>query len=425
MKTNNLNTIIMTFLLLLSTFVYADKRDETQINHLSLATLMIYDASYDKAKDELALVNKSAKEFDESKYYTIKGVLATKTKNYKDAIVNYNKAINATKAKEFKAPKIYTKEKYLFSIGASKEVSSPSKKFDAKAVKKEKLEKLYLYLAQSYYKVDAYKNTVISLDLAGDKGSDRASLYALRAECYYKSKDYHNAIEALNTGAKLFPKDTTLLKQKFYYLASLKLYQSAIKNAKVYMNKIDADAKEYVLLAQLLIEASQVNEAIKILEFTKVKFPKNAKVKMLLGHMYLQQDMPRTTAYMFKLASYNNSKYLSDAVEMHRRVKDYSHAIFLNTGITDKVEKIKQKVAIYLERGEYEKVIGLKNALKRYNILEDDNMRYALAYAYYMAKDYEMSQKHLKQIRDNELFIKATLIRKNIQMCEDNSMECI
>ena len=97
----------------------------------------------------------------------------------------------------------------------------------------------------------------------------------------------------------------------------------------------------------------------------------------------------------------------------------------LNTQNIDKIEKLKQKIAIYLNAEEYRKIIGLKKALKRYKMLDDDNLRYALAYSYYMAGDYTNSEKHLKYISDNELFSKATVIRKNIEKCTNNSLECL
>ncbi|MCW9026655.1 MAG: hypothetical protein OQJ77_04995, partial [Thiovulaceae bacterium] len=205
------------------------KEKNALVDHLAIATLMIYDGKYNIANDELALVDKEDINFDKAKYFTIKGVLSSKTGDYKGAVENYNKAIEATKVKVFKAPKIVTKEKYLFSI-ASSEPKDKTPKFNALQVKKEKLEKLYMYLSQSYFKIKEYENTALSLDLAGDKGRERASLFALRAECYWKIKQYSNAIDALNRGSKIFPKDTTLLKQKFYYLADLGLYQTAIDN---------------------------------------------------------------------------------------------------------------------------------------------------------------------------------------------------
>ena len=415
---------IFFYLLVINISVYAQDK-EPLVNHLALATLMIYDGKFDKASEELELVDKSSKTYDGAKYYTVKGVLDTKTANHKGAIVNYKKAIEATKLKVFTAPKAFKKEKYLFSLASSEPKKDDTPKFNAKKVKQEKLDKLYIYLSQAYYKVKDYANTAESLDLAGEKGRDRAALFALRADCYWKIKEHSKAIKALNIGSQLFPKDTTLLKQKFYYFADLGLYISAVKNAKLYMQKTGADAKEYITLAQLFISAKQTTEALKILEEAKARFPKNAKVGILLGHTYLTKDMKFTTAHLFKESAYKDKKYLKDAVEMHRRVKEYPHAIYLNSQINDKVEKLKQKLSIYLDREEYEKIIGLKDGLNRYNLLKDDNLRYALSYAYYMAKDYEKAEENLKKISNNELFMKATIIRKNIAKCKDNSMECI
>ncbi|MDF1577220.1 MAG: tetratricopeptide repeat protein [Desulfobulbales bacterium] len=399
---------------------------EVPIDHLALATLMIHDGRYDKALEELSQVDRSSETFDQARYYTTKGVLDSKTQNYQSAIENYNKAIEATEAKMFTASETHREKKYLFTIGRSEiEKAAGAPEFDGEKVKKEKLEKLFIHLSQAYYKVGDYANTAESLDQAGDRGRDRAELFTLRAECYWKIKDPHGAIAALNRGLELFPEDTALLKQKFYYFAELKLYQGAIENAEKYMAAVEADEDDYVILAQLFRGSKQPAKAIAILERAKANFPDNAKIKMLLGHAYLEKDMYYTTAYLFKLGAYNDKKYLKDAVEMHRRVKDYPHAIFLNAQMGDKVEKLKQKIAIHLDLGEFAQVIGLKDDLERYDILNDDNVRYALAYAYYMAKDYESAEHHLQRINDEDLFLKGTVIRGNIEKCRNDFMECL
>jgi tetratricopeptide (TPR) repeat protein len=205
----------------------------------------------------------------------------------------------------------------------------------------------------------------------------------------------------------------------------LGLYRSAIESEKERMALIEADESDYIMLSQLFIESKQINEAIEVLETAMAKFPMSAKVRILLGHSYMEKDMNHTTAHLFKLGAYLDPEYLSDAVEMHRRVKDYSHAIFLNAQMTDKAENLRQKVAIYLDREEFEKIIGLRDGLDRYNLLEDDNMRYAFAYANYMAKDYEEAEVHLKMITDPEIYKKGLEILNNIEQCRDNSLECL
>ena len=415
---------ILAIVLILNASLWA-KQQEDMIDHLALASLMIYDARYKKAQEELRLVDKKSLTYDAADYFTVVGVLNAKQIKTDKAIIAYKKAIAATKTKTFVAPKVYTKEKYLFSIANTKADKTQAPLFNAEAKRRDKLWALYMNLAGEYYKLKNYKNTVASLESAGNAGQNRASLFTLRAECYYKQEMFSEAIAALNTGIKKFPENSKLLKQKFYYFAELKLYQAAIAASKVYMDKVGVSSKEYIALSQMLIGANQIESAIALLEESKLLFPKDAKIGILLGHMYLKKGMHNTTAHLFEESSYYDKKYLKDAVEMNRRAGNNLHALYLNAQNIDKVEKLKQKVAIYLNVGEYRKIIGLQKALKRYKMLDDDNLRYALAYSYYMAGDYTSAETQLKYITSTELFNKATVIRKNIEKCTNNQLECL
>ncbi len=400
-----------------------------EVDHLALAGMMVYDGKFKKAQAELAEAEKHDSHLDRAKFYTIKGVIAMRQERHRAAINYMKKAVEATKHKVYVVPATEKeKRKHLFSIGGtSKPVARPSRKvaFNAEKLRKEQLLKLYRNLSQESYKVKDYMATIHYLDLQGAEGRDQASEYMLRADCYWKSGKKAAAVGILSKGAKAFPKDQSLLKQKFYYFTELGLYQEAIESAKAYMKRAKPNAKEYMALSQMLLAGGQRSEALKILEEAKMHFPNNAKISMLLGHLYMKKGMEFTTANLFEQASYYERKYVKEAAELHRRVGLTPHALYLNSQITDKKEKLKQKIAIYVDREEYEKIIGLMDGLKRYKMLDDDNIRYAVAYAYYMAKDYEEAEVQLKQIEDDALFSKATIIRKNIEKCQDNSMECI
>jgi len=416
------------FMLALSTFVEAKNVDVPEVDHLALASMMVYDGKFAKANAELDEAKKYDKDLDMSKYYTIKGVIAMRQEKHSQAIEYLKKAVVATKAKVYKDPAVAkAKREYLFSVGSEpkKVIESKSVAFDGEKIRREQLQKLYSYLSQESYKVKNYLATIKYLDLQGPAGRDQAAEYMLRADCYWKSGNKDAAVGILTKGAQAFPQDQSLLKQKFYYFTELGLYQEAIKSAKAYMERAKPNAKEYMALAQMLLAGGQRDEALKVLEETKMRFPRDAKVNMLLGHLYMKKGMEYTTANLFEQGSYYEGKYVKEAAELYRRVGLIPHALYLNSQISDKVEKLKQKIAIYVDRQEYEKVIGLIDALKRYKMLDDDTIRYAVAYAYYMAKDYEEAEKQLKKITDNELFSKATIIRKNIEKCQDNSMECI
>ena len=428
-KLQKIVSAITLSVLLISVYANAETVDVPEVDHLALASMMVYDGKFTKAKAELAEAKKVNAALDMARYYTIQGVIAMRQERHVQAIGFLKQAVKATKTKVYAAPEtVKEKRKHLFSIGSKaekSEVKNPKILFNAEKVRKEQLVKLYSYLSQESYKVKNYLATIKYLDLQGAQGRNQASKYMLRADCYWRAKNKTQAVAMLSQGAKAFPRDISLLKQKFYYFAELGLYQEAIDAAKAYMKRSKPNAKEYMALAQMLMAGGQREEAIKVLEETKMLFPKSAKVNMLLGHLYMKKNMEFSTANLFEQASYTEHKYVKEAAELHRRVGLIPHALYLNSQVPDKQEKLKQKIAIYVDRAEYEKVIGLIDALKRYKMLDDDNIRYAVAYAYYMAKDYEEAEVQLKKITDNDLFSKATIIRKNIEKCQDNSMECI
>lgn len=422
--------IILWVFFISNSVIIAEEAQEQTINHIEIATIMFYDGNYKKALEELQKAKDSHTNIDWMKYHSMRGIIFLKEEKYTQSIAELNQAIIFTRKKVYQAP-VQEKEKreYLFTLFSNKEKIEEPKKvvpvYDPEKLRKEKIEELYIYLSQAYYRNGQYIHTVEALDAAGEKGRERAALFTLRAECYWKAGQKASAIATLSKGTKLFPKDATLLKQKFYYFAELTLYQASISAAKAYMQKVPANAQEYISLAQMLFTAGESVEAVKILEEAKMRFPVSAKIHILLGHYYNQKDMPYTTAHLFEQGSYYDKKYLKEASEMYRRAGALSHALYLNSKMSDNVEKTKQKVAIYVNRGEFEKIIGLKDALNRYGLLEDDNMRYALAYAYYIVKDYDEAEVQLKKIQDDALFSKATVIRKNIEKCKNNSLECI
>lgn len=416
-------------LFIMHTVLYAEEKELT-INHVEIATVMFYDGKYDKALEELQKSKDSHMQIEWDKYHSIRGMIALKKERYTEAIVSFKEAIEAVKVKKYESPaEEKPKKEYLFSVFSEEKKAQDLKEkkplFDPEKLRKNEIEELYIYLSQAYYKAERYRDAANALDAAGDKGRENASMFTMKADCYWKAGKKGLAIDALSQGNSLFPQDTTLLKQKFYYFAELKLFQAAIEAAKAYMNRIPASEQEFIALAQMLMGGGEPNEAVKVLEEAKLKFPASAKLHMLLGHYYNQKKMTFVTANLFEKGACYDRRYLKEAAEMYRRLGDLTHALYLNSKMTDKAEKTKQQVAIYVGREEFEKIIALKDALDRYGLLNDDAMRYALAYAYYVSRDYGSAETHLKKIQDDELFSKATIIRKNIEKCKNNPMECL
>lgn len=372
-------------------------------DHLALATLMLYDGNFDKARAELSLVNTDKKGFDFARFYTIKGIVSMRLEGYKDAIENLNLAIEATRTKVYK----------------------PIKGVDSEAVRTEKLGQLHLQLAEAYYRIKGYAKVIETLDAAGEAGVARPELFSLRADCYWRLEKHIDAFSILSRGFARFPEEVSFVKQKFFYFAELGLYQSAVEVADRYFQIAKPDSKDYIAFAQVLSGAHQDEKAITLLEKAKLQFPKDAKIPVLLGHLYMRKDMRNVAGNLFEYASYFDEKYVPEAAEVYRRAKAFPSSLRMNSQITDPKEKAKQQVAIFVEQGEFERVIALKDVLKRYDMLKDENLRYALAYAYFMVKDYDSSELNLKKLTKSELFAKATVIRKSIERCKNNELECL
>ncbi|MCL4432572.1 MAG: hypothetical protein M1300_09655 [Epsilonproteobacteria bacterium] len=423
--------MIKKILLVLMLMVCANSADENtktgEVDHMAIAIAMVYDGKYDAAKSELDLVDINSSELDRAKFYTIKGTLASKTNLHEQAVENFIKAIDETKKLVYFSPKEAQdkKRKYLFKIGSKSKVVQEIKidpEFERN--KEIKIERLYAYISQSYYKLKEYKKSVEALDLSGENGRNKSGLFAFRADCYWKVGEHSNAMEALNYGYKKFS-DVQLLKQKYFYLSELKLYKAAVETAKVYIDKAGKKEDDYLYLAQMLIQAKQTEDAIMILEEGKMIFPSNPTFGLMLTNVYLKKEMPHTGATILENTANIDQKYLKDSVEAFRQVKDYSHALYLNLHVVDQKDNIKQKIAMHLERGEFEQITGLKDAMMRNGMHDDENMIYVLAYSYYMVGDYENAEIYLQLINDNDLFQKATIIRKNIEKCKVNPRECV
>ena len=63
----------------------------------------------------------------------------------------------------------------------------------------------------------------------------------------------------------------------------------------------------------------------------------------------------------------------------------------------------------------FEQVLGLLPALNRHELLKDEELKYAIAYAFFQTKQYQKSKTQLAGIQHPKLFEKATYLRKKMQ----------
>lgn len=379
--------IILTILLtlFLSTALFAvDKNNKDDVDYVVLATLLMKDGYYNRANQALKNVDITQEDLDKAQFFTLKGLIQLKLHEYQASNTSFLLAIK----------------------NGQKEKS------------------VYLYIAQNHFKLKQYARAIEALENANELVNEKPKLMALKAECFYRLHDYNNALITLKEVNLLHPEYYDAYKQRFAYYISLELYQSALDDANIYLENADTNEKVTISFISALRKAKETHKATVLAEEAHLKYDKNVIITILLANLYIDINMIESAATLFDEASLQDNKYIKDSSEMFRRAKDFVQAIYKNSQILDTKEKYKQKVAIYLEFSQYERVIATESALIRNDLLKDENLVYALAFSYYKVGEFDQSEKYLKKITQNNLFTKSIELRKNMDKCKNNHWEC-
>jgi len=351
---------------------------------LALAALLISDGNLHRASSELDKLEPTEDDLDLAQYYLLRGLLAYKSADYASANMHYLASLNNGQQDPL----------------------------------------IHIYLAQSYYALQDYANALLAIDDSGEQGKALSSVYSLQAQCHWKLKQYDAAWQALDTGASQFPGDNRFDRQKIYYLIEKGLYQSAIEIAQPFLKTIDGGEKEYLALGRALRGSGQAELAVEVLEKAKLLYPQSSSVLTELAHAYMKQDKLITASDLFSQAYILQPKLASDASELHRQAGRLYRALNINGEIQDQKAKLKQRLAILVELGDFESVAAMDEALTRLSLYENQDIRYAHAYALFRTGDFDHAKLQLSQLTRADLFRKAIELRKAMDKCEGAAWLC-
>lgn len=96
----------------------------------------------------------------------------------------------------------------------------------------------------------------------------------------------------------------------------------------------------------------------------------------------------------------------------------------MNESILDQKVKLKQRLSILLALKQFERAANMESSLYRTGLLEDQSVRYALAYALFSTRRFAEVNKHLDHLKDAELFRKATELRRLMEVCKTEPWQC-
>ena len=376
--------IFLVLTLTLNLFGAEKKEDKSKLDMLALTALMIKDGFYARARVTIEQIDTTPKDFDFVRYYMLYGLLEQKTNNHPQAIGKFNLAIEHGQLDK----------------------------------------SVYIYLMQSHYKIKDYVNTIIDIE-NGMPLTDKPKFYLLKSDCQWRLDEQEEAFATLSGASKKFPKAVEIYRQQFAYLSQLKLYNQALVYANLYLkNKADLSEQDYLLFGNSFRLAKELKTAINLLEIAKMKFPKSPKVALVLANCYMDQENIFAAAELFYQASFYNQALSKEAAELYKQSSALYQSLNANAKILDQKEKLKQRLSILLELASFEGAAGMEYALAREELMDNEDIRYAIAYSYYMAHDFERAEYHLKRLKRSDLFVKASELRKNMDKCTKNILEC-
>ncbi len=371
-------------LLLMGAASAADKA-EKKLDYLSLAALLIQDGNFERADIALASIDTEREDLDRKRYYTLRGLVDLKLQRNAEAVKSLQAAQQAGQTDAI----------------------------------------LHVYLAQAWYGLEEYRKALQAIEAAGETGAAIAGVMLLKAQLHWQLGDHDAAWVALEEGGRRFPDNIAFPRQQVFRLIQLGLYQKAMAKGLDYLDRFDASARDYVAIGSAMRQAGQAQTALSILEPARLRFPDDEKALLALARTYADLGRLNSAANLLELAAAINPDYLIDAAELRRRAGQSMRALYLNSQARDQKKKFKQRLALLLQTEDFSRAAGMEEALYRAGLLEDEEIRYALAYAAFKAGEFERAEAQLATLKKAALFKKATALRKAMAACRDQRWRCL
>lgn len=361
-----------------------ESKDSREVNYVELASLLIKDGHYDRAQGALAQVDTSREDLDLARFHMLQGLVML----------------------NLKQPGMAERE-FLNSVAAGQTDRV-----------------IYVYLAQAHFQQENYREALGALEQSQGAGSHLPAVFFMAARSHWELGDHSAALATLEQARESFVDETPFVRQKIFYLIKLGLFRAAADLGMAYLAEHEADAEDYIAIGSALRESRQHEQALRFLEAARLKYRGNVEVAKVLAHLYLDMDKPLSAAEVMEDASRKDSGLKVEAAELHRRAGNLFQALALNAQVSPQDKKLKQRLAILLALERFEQVAGMSEALMRNDLLKDEDIRYALAYAMFKTGDFARAEKHLSQLERGDLFRKAVELREAMKDCRAEPWRC-
>ncbi|HET6604940.1 MAG TPA: tetratricopeptide repeat protein [Xanthomonadaceae bacterium] len=357
---------------------------EDEVDYVELASVLASDGEYERAEQALAQVDPAAEGVGLVRYHTVRGLIALERQRLELAARAFADAIAAGQTDPL----------------------------------------IHLYRAQALFGLERFDEAIAALDAAGDLVEAIAGAWMMRAHAHWVQGRHQAALDTLSRAGQRFPGNHGFLRRQIFYLIEQGLNQEAARLGRIYLVRAEGKAEDYVAIGTALRRTRAFAEALSFLESAALRYPGNSLVAKALAQAWMEHGNPLAAAELLARQAESEPSLFAEAAELYRLAGQRARALQLNARVADPSKKLKQRVGILLEMRAWPQVVAMEAALYRAGLLEDEDLRYALAYSRFQGGDYEAAEQHLKTLKRPELFRKATELRKLMADCAETAWAC-
>lgn len=355
-----------------------------EVDHLALAARMVKDGHFDRAALVLAKVDEQDDAVDKKMLHILRGLIAMNAQTYAEAAESFERAIRA---------------------GAT----DPA---------------VWLSLGQARYGMKDFRGAVDALKKAGPAAAADHRAELLRSRAHWELGEPGAALDVLARAGKRFPDLIDFPRLEMHYLIELGLYRELDRRSPTFLARRDLAAGDLAALGEAMRKGGRLDEARRFVEESRLRFPDDVTLSVLLSRIYMDGGQLLTAAMILEELARLDPMYLIEAAELYRRAGRLERALFINARVADQKTKMKQRLQIHLELEQFDIISAMEARLSRLGLLEDQQIRYALAYGFFMIRDFEAAERHLRRLDDADLFARAAELRKAIASCKDAGWLC-
>lgn len=356
----------------------------TEVDPLALASILVRDGAWDRAEAVLADVSPDTPGVDAGRLHLLRGIAALRLGRPGPAAV----ALEAARAAGQADPAVA------------------------------------LMLAEARYSLGDADGTLDALDAAGEAAWERPAGALLRARCHWQQGRRHLAWEALAEGARRFPGEGEIQRQTVLLLVELGLFREAEQAGRQQLARPDATAEEHLALAEALRQGGRPEEAARLLEDARLRFPDDERVPIQLTRAWSDAGRPVAAATVVAAEADARPALSAQAAEVLRRAGRIEAALHANGRVPEGPDKLRQRLGLLLDAGRFEQAAAMEERLERSGLLSDDNLRYALAFAFFRTGRPDRADRQLARIKDATLFEQAAGLRQAMEPCRPAPWRC-